>query len=383
MAMHAPLRLLNSFRSGTPVGLVLAIAVSTAVFVATPITLPAVIERFEVSAGTAGLYSTAQLGVFVIATWAAGRFLTPTARVFRLMLGLLAVTNLISALIDVFALLVVVRAASGFALGTLTWLAWSQVFGDNERQGDIAVVGPLAGVFVSPLFGLLLRFGDDRHVFFALALASLIPLARTPAFGTESAAGDDGERHHAVPQALVLMAALTLLTLGGSAVFVFGGVIASVKLGLDPMVIALAYSANAAASIPSARWRGRRRAVGLWLFLTAGCAVALGLIEQGWMFWAVLSVWGFAFWAGVPGVYTLLSERSAYPAERAGDAQAAMAAGRALGPLLGGLVINAGSFAWLGIVGGALMATAGATCLAVEFGGRSRAGRASVTGAAH
>ena len=178
--MQAPFRLLNALRNDTSAGLVLSTAVSTAVFAATPITLPAVVERFDVSAGTAGLYSAAQLGVFVVGSWAAGRFLRPSPRVFRLALVLLAAANLASAATDVFAVLVAVRAAAGLALGVLTWLAWSQVFGDNERQGDIAVVGPLAGVLASPLFGLLLEAGDDRHVFVLLAAISFLPLWAVP-----------------------------------------------------------------------------------------------------------------------------------------------------------------------------------------------------------
>ena len=368
--MLAPLRLLRAFRSGTAPGIVAATAVSTAVFIATPITLPAVVERFDVGAGTAGLYSTAQLGVFVVASWMAGRFLSPSVSVYRLALGLLAVANLASAVTDVFAVLIVVRAAAGLALGTLTWLAWSQVFGDEERQGDIAVVGPLAGVIASPVFGWLLRVGDDRHVFVVLAIASLVPLIWTPAF--QGRRDDHGPRHRAVPQAMVLVVALGFLTLGGSAVFVFGGVIAVDKLAMDPLTLSLVFSANALASIPSARWRGRRPRAGLWMVVTAACALALGLIEEAWMIWPVLTVWGFAFWAGVPGIYTLLADRSAYPAERAGDAQAAMAAGRAVGPLLGGIVVNVGSFAWLGLTGGLVMAAGGLACLAVESRGSHR-----------
>lgn len=369
--MLAPLRLLRAFRSGTAPGIVLATAVSTAVFIATPITLPAVVDRFDVGAGTVGLYSTAQLGMFVLASWAAGRFLTPSGRVFRLALALLAAANLASAATDEFAVLVVVRAGAGLALGVLTWLAWSQVFGDEERQGDIAVVGPLAGVVVSPFFGWLLQVGDDRHVFVALAIACVLPAFRTPEFQGRPDEGE-GERHRAVPQAMVLIAALTLLTLGGSAVFVFGGVIAIEKLGMDPIVLSLVFSANALASIPSARWRGPRPRAGIWMVFTAVCAVSLGLIDEAWMLWPVLTLWGFCFWAGVPGVYTLLADRSAYPAERAGDAQSAMAAGRAVGPLVGGFVVNTGSYTWLGVTGGALMATAGVACLLVEAAGRSR-----------
>ena len=363
--MQAPIRLLRVARMGTAPGLLAATAVSTAVFIATPISLSSIADRFGVAPGTAGVFSAAQLGLFVIASWAAGRFLTPGRGVFRLALIMLAAANLASVATDVFLAFVVIRALSGLSLGVLTWLAWSQVFGDEQRQGDIAVVGPLAGVVVSPIFGLLLHAGGDRAVFAALAAAALVPLAFTPEFAVV-AAEERGRRTRAVPQAMVLIAALTLLTLGGSAVFVFGGVILIDKLDMAPATVSFVYSANALASIPSARWRGPRPLAGVWLVLTSMCAVALGLIGAAWMAWPVLTVWGFAFWAGVPGVYTLLADRSAHPAERAGDAQAAMAAGRAVGPLLGGLLVSVWSFGGLGLVGGALMATAGLSCVAVE-----------------
>lgn len=369
--MQAPLRLLRVARLGTAPGLLAATAVSTAVFIATPISLASIAERFDVGPGTAGIFSAAQLGLFVVASWGAGRFLTPGRRVFRLALVLLASANLASVFTEVFVAFVVVRALSGLALGVLTWLAWSQVFGDEERQGDIAVVGPVAGVVVSPLFGLLLDIGDDRAVFGVLAFAALVPLALTPDFATVPEE-ERVARTRAVPQAMVLIASLTLLTLGGSAVFVFGGVILIDELGVSPTTLSLMYSANALASIPTARWRGPRPLAGLWLMAAGACAVALGSIGEAWMAWPVLTLWGFAFWAGVPGVYTLLAERSAHPAERAGDAQAAMAAGRAAGPLLGGALVSAWSFGGLGAVGGALMATGGIACVAVE---RLRPGR--------
>jgi DHA1 family inner membrane transport protein len=350
---------------GAAPGLLVSSAVSTAVFIATPISLSSIAERFGVGPGTAGVFSAAQLGMFVVASWASGRFMVANARGFRLALVALAAANFASVVTDVFALFVVIRGLSGISLGVLTWLAWSQVFGDEQRQGDIAVVGPLAGVVVSPLFGVLLQAGDDRWVFGALGLAALVPLAFTPDF---VAPPDHGrtERTAAVPQALLLIGSLTLLTLGGSAVFVFGGVILINDVGISPGVLSLIYAANALASVPSSRWRGRRPSAGLWLVLTGVCAVLLPQISEPWMAWPVLTLWGFSFWAGVPGLYTLLAERSAHPAERAGDAQAAMAAGRALGPLLGGALVSVWSFAALGVVGGALMATGGAVSLAVE-----------------
>lgn len=364
--MQAPVWVSRVARVDTAPGLLIATSVTTAVFVATPVALRDVADRFSVGAGTAGLFSAAQLGTFVITTWAAGRYLEASRRRFVVALLILAVANLASVLVDVFALFVVIRAGSGVALGMLTWLAWSQVFGNDNSQGDLAVIGPLTGVVAAPLFGVLLSVGDDRWVFAVLALASLAPLVAVPDFAVESESSAASRRTRPVPQALALIGGLALATLGGSAVFVFAGVIMADNVGMSSTTVSLVFSANALASIPAARWRGPRPFAGGWLVGAAVCAVLLGSITDPWMSFPVLMVWGFCFWVGVPGIYLLLAERSAHPADRAGDAQASMAAGRALGPLLGAAVVSGWSFGWLGLMGGAIMAAGGACCLVVE-----------------
>lgn len=363
--MQVPLWLQRATRTGTSPGLLLATAVCTAVFTATPLALGSIAERFDVGRGTAGLFSAAQLGFFVITTWAAGRFLVPDRGLFRTGLAVLSAANLASVVIGQFVVFVLVRAVAGASLGLLTWLAWSQVFGDDDRQGDVAVIGPITGVVASPVLGLLLQLGDDRAMFAALAGVGIVPLLFTPDF-QRGAARSHGTRTRPVPQAALLIATLTVMTLGGSAVFVYGGVILADEHGLSPVALSLAFACNAVAGLPSARWRGGRPWAGVWLVVTAGCAVALGVAGEVWVAWAAITLWGFAFWAGVPGVFSLLSARSAHPTERAGDAQAAMAAGRAVGPLLGGAVVNATSYRGLGLVGGVLMAVAGLAALAVE-----------------
>ncbi len=144
--MQAPVWVSRVARVDTAPGLLIATSVTTAVFVATPVALRDVADRFSVGAGTAGLFSAAQLGTFVVTTWAAGRYLEPSRRRFVVALLILATANLASVIVDVFALFVIIRAGSGVALGMLTWLAWSQVFGNDNSQGDLAVIGPLTGV---------------------------------------------------------------------------------------------------------------------------------------------------------------------------------------------------------------------------------------------
>ncbi len=365
--MQAPFRLLAALRGSTEAGLMMAMAVATATFVATPLILGGVAERFDVGIGTAGLFSAAQLGAFVVGSWVSGRFVEASRRLFVVSLLVLATANAVSAVVSIFVLLVATRAAAGLALGVLAWLAYSQVFGDSDRTGDIAVIGPLTAVFMAPLFGVILTNGDDRAVFALLAVVALVPLAKLPNFVVGEAVETD--RSKPVPQALALVAALGVVTLGGSAVFVFAGAIAADQYGMAPFVISLAFSANAVASIPSARWRGRRPLAGAWLLIPAVCAGLLGFFDQAPLFWAILVAWGFCFWMAVPGIYTLLSQRSRHPAERAGDAQASMAAGRALGPLMGGFLVSSDSYEMLGLVGGAAIAGAVVVIVSVELMG--------------
>ena len=367
--MQAPFRLLQTLRGTVELGLLLATSVATTTFVATPLILPAVAERYDVGTGSAGLFSAAQLGLFVVGSWGAPRLVDPSRRLFVVALLTLSAASVISIVAPAFIVLVASRALAGLALGVLTWLAYSQVFGDTERTGDIAVIGPLTGVLAAPLIGVALQAGDDRTVFAILAVLTLVPLVSVPQFSLPEV-GSTG-RNKPVPQALVLIVALALVTFGGAGVFVFLGAAAVEQYGMDPFVVSLVFSANAAAGIPSARWRGARRFSGAWFFLPATFAIVLGFADQQPVYWALVTIWGFCFWMAIPGVYNLLAQRSRFPAERAGDAQAAMAAGRAFGPLAGGIVVGAGGFGALGVAGAAVMLVAAVAMLVVE---RSDAG---------
>ena len=102
------------------------------------------------------------------------------------------------------------------------------------------------------------------------------------------------------------------------------------------------------------------------MLVTASCAVTVGVIHHPVAFWIALPLWGFSFWMATPAAFALLAERSRYPSERAGDAQAVMAAGRVGGPLVGGAAL-AISPAVLGIIGGGIVAIAAAAMLYVEW----------------
>ena len=363
--MHVPYRLQNAFRVQTEIGIVLAMAVATATFVATPLVLSPLADEFDVGTGTVALFSAAQLACFVAGSSLAGRITEPSRRLFVSALVVLSVVNVASAAAPALAVLIGLRSVAGLALGTLTWLAYSQVFGDADRTGDLTVVGPLAAVVASPVFGVVIDTVDVRAVFLVLAVLSLVPIARLPEIQVPPVT-ERGDRNPAVRAALVVIAALSLATLGGSAVFVFIGALGQEQYGMSALTISLVFSANAAASIPSARYRGRRPFAGAFFFITAACALAIGFLDEPAWMWVILIMWGAAFWAATPGAYAILAARSRYPAERAGDAQAAMAAGRAVGPLLGGALVSAGSFETLSIVGAAMLAVAAATIVMVE-----------------
>jgi len=100
--------------------------------------------------------------------------------------------------------------------------------------------------------------------------------------------------------------------------------------------------------------------------MTGLMAVLVGSVHTPVAFWIALPLWGFSFWMGVPGAFSLLAERSRYPNERAGDAQAVMAAGRVVGPLVGGALYTI-SPSVLGAVGGGVMAAAGFAMLYIEW----------------
>jgi DHA1 family inner membrane transport protein len=159
-----------------------------------------------------------------------------------------------------------------------------------------------------------------------------------------------------------------LLTFFGSSVFVFVAVSAREGLGLSPFAVSFAYSLNAAAGLLGARLASRHRRPGWWL-LSAGPAVYLaGAGGHLWLVFLGMAWWGFAFWMGVPGVLQMLAARSLTPDERAGDAQALMAFGRAAGPVLGGGLADAGAFATLAVVAGVGTSVVGGMVIGVQEG---------------
>ena len=362
----APVRVVQTLRPDIPAGVFTATAVSTVVFAATPFLIPAIAGDRGLSVGLVGIVSTAQLAGFMGASSLAPRFLRPRRRVMTIAIVLGVVANLLSAVAPVFGFLVGTRLVSGVSLGLIAWIAWAEVFGDNERVGDVAVIGPLVGTIASPMIAIVVDEAGPDWMFVVLAALYLVPAFFVRSMRLEAAMRPRTRRHRPTRAAFAILVALGTLTLGGSATFVFAGAIGTEIVGLPPFTVSLVFAANALAGLPSARWRGDRRLAGLWLTLTGLAAVTLGTVHIPAAFWTAMIVWGFAFWMGVPGAFSLLAERSRFPDERAGDAQAVMALGRVIGPMIGGALYEISPTA-LGIGAGGVIIAAAMLLVYVEW----------------
>ena len=364
-------RLAQPLRPTVKFGILLAVGVSVLIFVSTPFLIPEISDHYSISTGAASMISTLQLAGFMLATWGAGRWLQPRERMFVITLLATAATNLLSAPLPAFTLLVALRFISGCTQGLLAWYGWVQAFGDERRMGDVAMAGPVVSVLAAPVMSMLITAGGAQLVFVFLAAVSLTPLL----FQYQSEVRELPRlrnRGRAVPAALILLVCLGVFTLGGSSVFVYTVVLGTENAGLSNATIAVGFSLSSFVGIPAAKWRIFRRTPSLWMTASAVCAVTVCTTSQSWMFVIALVCWGFFFWAAGPGVFEVLASRSLYPEERAGDAQAFMAAGRTVGPLMGGLIIDGPGSAGLGIVAGSLILLASLGVITTTITTKSR-----------
>ncbi|MDE0268501.1 MAG: MFS transporter [Acidimicrobiaceae bacterium] len=352
--MQSPIRLSHFPRPTVKIGILLAIGYCDLSFISTTFLLPEIVEHYNISFGNASLIGTFQLFGFMVSTWAVGRFLQPRERYFMAALLVVAVSNLFSFGLPDYSLLIILRLINGLALGTIIWYGWVQAFGDARRMGDVAMAGPVVGVIAAPLISIPLEIGGLRLVFILLAALAPLPLV----LGYQSAVRELPKKHsynRAAPAARVLLACLGIFTLGGSSVFVYVVVLGTEGPEVSVTMIALLISLNAVAGIFAARWKTLRKIPGFWLAGTATCAFFTATTTRPWLYVVALIMWGFFYWLAIPGVFEVLASRSRYPEERVGDAQALMSAGRAVGPILGGLVLDNANGVVLGIVGGLLM----------------------------
>lgn len=363
--MQIPVRLLVLFRPSVSPGILLAIGFSTVVLVATPFLLDPVAEHYQISLTAASLIGVAQLSGFVVGSFGAGRWLLPRRRVFIAALGIAVVANLASSVLPPFGLLIALRFLSGLSLGLISWFAWVQVFGEERGTADVAVMGPVAGIVSGPLIALFAG-GGAATVFAFLGTTAIIPLLFNAGTGASDRIPPRQTRSKPVPAAALILIALGLYTLGGSAVFTFVVVLGTSQAGLSVSTVAWLFSANAIAAIPATKWPWRRGWPAPYIVGTLMCALIVTTTGRPALFAIAVTIWGFFFWMAVPGVFTALAERSANPSDRAGDAQAIMASGRVLGPFLGASALDLFGPPGLGVVAAVIMAVAATTVFAVR-----------------
>lgn len=362
--MSLPTRVIQAVRPQASPGVMAGAAVVAATFAATPFLLPDVSERMSIDIGTTGLLSTAQVGSFALASFFAGRLFRPRRRLHYGALGIVAVATAASALTSAFPLLLATRVLAGLGMGTITWIAWADATRFPRGLGDVAAVAPVTAAVASPIFGWITETGGYPWVYGSLAVAAVLATLLSVDFGDLPRIGRrvSGSRSNRV-----LLAALLVLSVGGSAVFIFSGAAAQSVHGLSPVTVSWALSLNAITGVVATRRMARTGSAWIWLIGTAMAALLVGTVPSPVMFFGAMALWGFAFWMAVPAVLRMLAERSLNLSERMGDAQAAMAAGRVVGPILGGLALAAGQFTRLSVVGASIIAAAAVVVAVVEM----------------
>lgn len=362
--MFAPSRLVYSLRPKAPLGGVAAAAVVALMFAATPFLIPEVADRYGISDGLAGAISVVQVGTFALASFIAPRRMAATGRLLRAAVIGLATINAASAIPSLFPILLVLRAMAGTAAGIVTWIVWSEAMRRPSQMGRIAAAAPVTALLATPVLSLISQSGD-RLLYVALA-AGTLPAAF---FSCPVDVPRAAERRVSSSRSnRVLLTALFILTFTGAALFVYAAVAARDHLGMSPTVASFAFSLNAGGGLLGARLASRHRRPGWWLASTGPAAFIAIAGGTPVLFFVGMVWWGFAFWMGVPGVLQMLSARSLEPAERAGDAQAMMAVGRAGAPILGGAFVDAGAFTALAATSGLGLVMSGALVIAVQEG---------------
>ena len=245
--MTLPVRLLQAVRPRASPGLLGGAAVVAAVFAASPFLLPDVATRLEVPIGVTGLLSTGQVGSFAVAAFLAGRFFRPGRKFHFLGLALVAVACFASALTGDFGVLVATRVLSGLGLGLLTWVAWAEATRFHAGLFEVAAVAPFTAVVASPLWGWLIGLGGYRLVFAVLGVIALAAYLLPIDFGNLPRIGRkvSGSRSNRV-----LLVALLVVSMGGSAVFIFSAAAGVEVHGLTPLAVSWGLSINASPALP-------------------------------------------------------------------------------------------------------------------------------------
>ncbi|MFV1970765.1 MAG: MFS transporter [Acidimicrobiia bacterium] len=361
--MHVPSRILYGGRQGAPLALIAATAAVTMLFAATPFLITPLSERFGISEGFAGSISVAQVGAFAVVNFLFPRLLRPSGKLLRISAISLVLLNLLSVLAGHYAILLFLRVLAGAAAGTMTWLTWSNAMQRKRSMSSIAATGPMTALVAAPLMSVVAGWGDQA-VFAFLAIAA-VPAAVlwAPVAGRRRAKGViSGSRSNRI-----LLVSLFGLTFFGSAMYINQTIVAREIHGLSSLAASMAFSFNAAGALLGARLSTRHRYPG-WFLASIGPAAIITVVGPAWLFYVGMTWWGFAFWMAVPGVLQMLVDRSLEPTERAGDGQGVLALGRAAGPALGGVFVDAGALIALAVTSATGIALSGMTVIGVKEG---------------
>jgi hypothetical protein len=366
--LFAPVRALLGPRSQASPGVLAAAGAVALAFAATPFQVPEIAVELDLRLGTAGLLSAFQVGGFAATTFLAGRLLRPQASIHRMGLVGTGMAHLLCVVGYEFWMVLALQLLAGIGMGFMTWLSWSEATRHRRGLADVAAVAPLVAAFSSPLLSWLAGLGSYRAVFGLVGAVTLL-IALIPAhYGELPAIGrnvSDSKTNR------ILLGALFLLMMAGSAVFVFAAAAGRAVAGLSAVAVSIAFSLNALVGVVATRFTAKPGTAWVWLSATGLGALGVGLIGSPIVYFVAMIGWGFVFWMGVPAVFLLLADRSLSPAERVGDAQSLMALGRVIGPITGGILLGAGAFDRLSIVGALGLVTGAIVVGGVELA-RSR-----------
>jgi len=374
--VFAPFRTLL-LRRGAPLALIAAAASVSVLFGATPFLVPEISDRYGVAIGTAGLISAFQVFGFAGSTFLAGRILRPSRSILVGAALAGAALDLLSAAIEVFPVLLALRLLAGVAAGLLTWLAWADAMRAPRSMRAIASVGPVTVLVGAPLLAWIGTVGGDRAIFVAIAVAAVIP-ALVPV-EIEPRGRVTRDRISPSRSNVVLLAALGVLTLSGSVIFIYLGAFAQDRIGLGEVAVSLGFSAHSLAGLVGARLSHRFRIAWPWIAGTAASAALITAVEVPIAYLIGMITWGACFWLAVPRVLSHIADWSFLPDERVGDAQGIMALGRSIGPVFGSLLIGTGSYGGAAAVTIVGLSTSATLVGAVE---RYRSGRDGPVGGA-
>lgn len=362
--MFAPIRVYLAARDHDDLGLMAALAAVTVLFTGTPFVLDEVAAEFGVSLGAAGLMSTAQVGAFGLASFVAGRRLQTSRRHLAWASLVAVIGNLASALVPNFELLLATRVATGIGGGVLVWLAWAKGMRTPSGIRTMAAVGPLSALLAAPLLSALAETGGADLVFVTMALSFVAPPFLRAGFS-----GYRSVRSRMSPSRsnIVLVVAMGIMTMAGNGLWVYAAVLGEQQVGLSPFLVSLGFSGNALAGFVAARTRMRPFPAYLWLLGIAASAALVAFGDSPVLFALGVVLWGYCFWMTTPALLTAISAWSLAPDERVGDAQSAMAVGRAVGPAVGGVLVGTGaSFVGVGIFSVAGLVVAAGMVFAVS-----------------